>query len=337
MANLNTNYMGVDLQTPIIIGASNMVLKEETLRQLQENGAGAVVFKSLFEEQLHLEELEMDEITKSMDDRHAEMTDPFPDIEHGGAKEYLYQLKKAREILDIPLFASLNAIQKTSWVQFAKQIAETGVNGLELNFYSVPKDFEKSSQEIEDEQLDILKAVIAAVDIPVYVKLSPYYANVLNLIKRMDNAGSKGFILFNRLFEPQIDVETEAHVVHMELSNENQNRLGLRYSGILYDKIKGSIISSGGIYHGNDVIKMILGGADAVQIVSAVYKHKPQHIAKMLKEIDDWMDAHNYTALDDFRGKLSQKNVNDERIYKRAQYVDLMMRAESIFQKYPMP
>ncbi|MDA3912122.1 MAG: dihydroorotate dehydrogenase-like protein [Bacteroidales bacterium] len=337
MANLNTTYMGVDLQTPIVIGASNMVLKEETLRQLQENGAGAVVFKSLFEEQLHLEELEMDEVTKEMDNRHAEMIDPFHDIKYGGPKEYLFQLKKAREILDIPLFASLNAIYKDSWVTFAKQIAETGVNGIELNFYAVPLNFDKSSQEIEDEQIEILKSVIDAVDIPVYVKLSPYYANVLNLIKRMDDAGSKGFILFNRLFEPQIDVETEAHVVHMELSNENQNRLGLRYSGLLYDNIKGSIISSGGIYHGNDVVKMMLSGADAVQVVSAVYKHKPQHIAKMLKEIDDWMDAHNYSSLDDFRGKLSQKYVKDSRIYKRAQYVGLLLRADSVFKKYPMP
>jgi dihydroorotate dehydrogenase (fumarate) len=337
MANLNTTYMGVDLQTPIVIGASNMVLKEETLRQLQENGAGAVVFKSLFEEQLHLEELELDEVTNEMDHRHAEMTDPFPDIKYAGPKAYLHQLKKAREILDIPLFASLNAVYKESWVTFAKQIAETGVNGIELNFYSVPKDFDKSSQEIEDEQIEVLKSVIEAVDIPVYVKLSPYYANVLNLIKRMDDAGSKGFILFNRLFEPQIDVETEKHVVHMELSNENQNRLGLRYSGLLYDNIKGSIISSGGIYHGNDVVKMILSGADAVQVVSAVYKHKPQHIAKMLKQLDDWMDAHNYSSLDDFRGKLSQKNVMDSRIYKRAQYVDLLLRADSVFKKHPMP
>lgn len=337
MANLNTTYMGVDLQTPIVIGASNMVLKEETLRQLQENGAGAVVFKSLFEEQLHLEALEMDEVTKEMDHRHAEMTDPFPDIKYAGPKEYLHQLKKAREILDIPLFASLNAVYKESWVTFAKQIAEIGVNGIELNFYSVPNDFDKTSQEIEDEQIEILTSVIHAVDIPVYVKLSPYYANVLNLIKRMDDAGSKGFILFNRLFEPQIDVETEEHVVHMELSNENQNRLGLRYSGLLHGNIKGSIISSGGIYHGNDVVKMILSGADAVQVVSAVYKHKPPHIAKMLKQLDDWMDAHNYSSLDDFRGKLSQKNVNDSRIYKRAQYVDLLLRADSVFKKYPMP
>jgi len=325
------------VQTPIVIGSSNMVLKEETLRQLQENGAGAVVFKSLFEEQLHLEELEMDEITKGMDDRHAEMINPFHDIAYGGPKEYLHQLKKAREILDIPLFASLNAVYKESWVIFAKQIAETGVNGLELNFYAVPHDFEKSSQEIENEQVDILKSVIKAVEIPVYVKLSPYYANVLNLIKRMDDAGAKGFILFNRLFEPRIDIEAQEHIVQMELSNENQDSLGLRYSGLLYDNINGSIISSGGIYQGNDVVKMILVGADAVQIVSAVYKHKPQHIAKMLKDIDDWMEAHNYSSLNDFRGKLSQKNVQDNRIYKRAQYVNLLMRAESVFNKYPMP
>ncbi len=337
MANLNTNYMGVDLQTPIVIGASNMVLKEETLRQLQENGAGAVVFKSLFEEQLHLEELEMDEITKEMDDRHAEMINPFPDIEHAGPKEYLYQLKKAREVLDIPLFASLNAVYKSSWVEYAKQIADTGVNGLELNFYSVPQNFDKSAQEIEDEQIEILKSVIEAVDIPVYVKLSPYYANVLNVIKRMDEAGSAGFILFNRLFEPEIDANTQEHIVPFELTNGSEDRLSLRYSGLLYDQIKGSIVSSGGIQSGEDVAKMVLAGSDAVQVVSVIYKNQATHVAKMLKELDDWMEENNYETLNDFKGKLSNKNVKDKRIYKRAQYVDLLMRAESVFQRYPMP
>jgi dihydroorotate dehydrogenase (fumarate) len=336
MANLNVKYMGVELQTPIVVGASNLVLKEESLRQLQENGAGAVVFKSLFEEQLHLEELEMFQIKQDMDNRHAEMADMFPDIDHGGAKEYIHQLKKARKILDIPLFASLNAVYKESWVEFAKEIAGTGVDGLELNFYSVPRDFDKSGQEIEDEQLEILKAVIKAVDIPVSVKLSPYYANVLHLIKRMDDAGAAGFILFNRLFEPEIDVEAEAHIVPFELTESSRNRLALRYSGLLYNEINGCIASGGGIQSGTDIAKMVLAGADAIQVVSAIYKHKPGHVAKMLKELDDWMDARNYASLDDFRGKLSRKNVEDNRIYKRAQYVDLLLRSESVFKKYPM-
>lgn len=333
MANLNANYMGVDLQTPIVVGSSNMVLNDNTLRELQENGAGAVVFKSLFEEQLHLEELEMDEITEGMDNRHAEMINPFPDIKYAGAKKHLHQLKKAREILDIPLFASLNAVYKDSWVTFAKQIADIGVNGIELNFYSVPRDFDKSSQEIEDEQVEILKSVVEAVNIPVYVKLSSNYLNILNLVKRMDDAGSKGFILFNRLFEPKINVETETHEVQMKLSAENQRNSALRYTGLLYDNVKGTIVGSNGIYHGNDVVEMILSGANAVQVVSAVYKYKPQHIAKMLKQIDDWMDAHDYDSIEDFRGKLSQKNVNDNRIYKRAQYVDLLLRDEPVFKK----
>jgi dihydroorotate dehydrogenase (fumarate) len=337
MANLSTNYMGVALQTPIVVGASNMVMREETLRQLQNNGAGAIIFKSLFEEQLHLEELEISEITQEMDNRHAEMADMFPEVEHGGAKEYLHQLKKAREILDIPLFASINAVYKQSWVTFAKQIAETGVNGLELNFYAVPRDFNKTSQQIEDEQVDILKSVIKAVDIPVSVKLSPNYANVLNLIKRMDEAGAAGFVLFNRLFEPEIDVDNQTHIVELSLSDNSRNRMSLRYSGLLYDNISGSIVSAGGIETGKDVAKMILAGADAVQIVSVLYKKQPQVIARMLKELDDWMDEHNYSSIEQFKGKLSQKNVTDDRIYKRAQYVDLLLRSESVFKKYPMP
>ncbi|MGM0649026.1 MAG: dihydroorotate dehydrogenase-like protein [Bacteroidota bacterium] len=337
MTKLNTEYMGIPVKSPIIVGASNLVEKQESLKQIQQNGAGAVVFKSLFEEQLHLEDLEMSEITDEMDNRHAEMIDMFPDINHGEAKEHIYHLKKAREILDIPLIASINAVYKPSWTKFAKQLAETGIDGLELNFYAVPRNFDLTSAEIEEEQIEIVKDVKKAVDIPIAVKLSPQYANVLNLIKRMDNEGVDAFVLFNRLFEPQIDPEQEKHTIPFDLSKPGDTRQSLRFAGLLYGNINADIVSSGGIFEAEDVLRMIIAGADNVQMVSAIYKKQPAHISKVLKDLELWMEAHKYASLDDFRGKLSQENVSDNRIYKRAQYVDLLLKAKDVFKKYPMP
>ncbi|MFP4664022.1 MAG: dihydroorotate dehydrogenase-like protein [Bacteroidales bacterium] len=337
MAKLNVTYMGLSLNSPIVIGASNLVEKENSLRQLQENGAGAVVFKSLFEEQLHLEDLEMSEITDEMDNRHPEMPDMFPDIEHGGSREHIHKFKNARKILDIPLIASINAVYKESWPVFAKEFEKAGADGLELNFYAVPSSFDKSSAEIEEEQVEIVREVKKAVNIPVSVKLSSQYANILNLVKRMDDAGAEAFVLFNRLFEPQIDTKKEEHVVNFELSEPGDQRQALRFAGLLYDNIKADIVSSGGIFEASDIASMILAGADSIQMVSAVYMHQPAHVAKQLKELDAWMEKHNYGSLEDFKGKLSQKNVSDNRIYKRAQYVDLLLKADSVFKKYPMP
>jgi dihydroorotate dehydrogenase (fumarate) len=337
MKKLNISYMGIALDSPIVIGASNMVTKEETLRQLQENGAGAVVYKSLFEEQLHLENLEMSEITDEMDNRHAEMADMFPNIEHAGTREHILNFKEAREILDIPLIASINAVYKKSWPVFAREMENAGADGLELNFYAVPSNFSKSSTAIEDEQVEIVREIKRIVNIPVSIKLSPQYANILNLVKRMDEAGADAFILFNRLFEPSIDSEKEEHVVDIELSKSGTHNQAIRFAGLLYDNIKADIVSSGGIFTAEHVASMLLAGADAVQMVSAVYKHQPPQIAKVLKSLNQWMDKHGYNSLDDFRGKLSQKHIKDNRIYKRAQYVDLLLNEKDVFKKYPMP
>ncbi len=337
MATLNTTYMGIPVKSPLIIGASKMVENTETLKRLQEHGAGAIVYKSLFEEQLHLENLEMSEITDEMDNRHAEMIDMFPNTEHAGTREHIMKFKDARKTLDIPLIASINAVYKETWPVFAKEMEDAGADGLELNFYAVPKNFDKSSDEIEKEQVEVVHEVKNKVNIPVSVKLSPQYANILNLVKRMDEAGADAFVLFNRLFEPQIDPDKEKHVVKLELSTPGEHRQSLRFAGLLYDHIKADVVSSGGIFTAGDIASMILAGADSVQMVSAVFKHKPEHIKTVLKDLGKWMDNHGYKSLEDFKGKLSQKNVSDNRIYKRAQYVDLLMKADHVFKKYPMP
>jgi dihydroorotate dehydrogenase (fumarate) len=333
MTNLKTNYMGLELKNPIVVGANNLVANVNSLKQMEEAGAAAVVFKSLFEEQIQLEAAQMDDEMDEYAERHAEMTSLFPTLEHAGPREHLMNVQKAREALSIPLFASLNAIYDETWLEYAKLLEDKGVDGLELNFYSVPRDPGVDGEDIIKSQLEILKKVKGSISIPVSVKLSPFYANPLNVIDRMDKAGVDAFVLFNRIFQNEIDLDNEKFVVDFPLSEAYENKLPLRYAGLLYGQIKASIVSNTGIQQGTDAVKMILAGADAVQVVGTLYKNKVSYIGTMLKDIEGWMESKGYKSLKDFRGKLSNKEINDPFVYKRAQYVDLLLKSEELFKK----
>lgn len=336
MINLATTYMGIQLKNPLIVGACNLSTDINHLKKLEAAGAAAIVYKSLFEEQIHLENLEMETQMEGFNERNAEMLSLFPDLEHAGPREFLFNLEKAVKAVSIPVFASLNAVYDETWADWAPQIAKTGVAGLELNFYAIPQDFSASTRDIIDGQMAILEKVKKSVNIPVAVKLSPYYTNPLGAIKRMDEAGADAFVLFNRFFQPDIDIEREQHAFPYNLSNEDDNRLPLRFAGLLHGNVKASICSSMGIFHGKDVIKMILAGADSVQVVSTLYKNGLNHLTTMLKDMEDWMQAKGYNSLDDFRGKLSRKALRDPFTYKRAQYVDILMKSNKIFDQYPV-
>jgi dihydroorotate dehydrogenase (fumarate) len=331
MAKLETQHMGVTLKNPLILGASNLVGNINKLKQAEEAGVSAVIYRSLFEEQIQLEDYEMSSQLEAYNERHAEMISIFPKIEHGGPKEHIFNLKQVVDKLSIPVFASLNAVYKESWVEYAKSLEETGVAGLELNFFSVPRDFDKSGHDIIEQQLEFLKAVKEAVKIPVSVKLSPFYTNVLKTIRDMDKAGADAFILFNRLFEPDIDVEAEKHVSPWNLSTHSDHRLSIRYIGLTYGNIDANVVANNGIYDGIDIVKMILAGATAVQAVSTFYHNGVGHAAAMLKELEEWMDRKGYDSIESFRGNLSSKTVNDPFVYKRAQYIDMILKSEEYF------
>src|ERR1039457_6702233 len=294
MADLTTKYMGLKLKNPIIVGASNLVKDQAVVKKIEEAGAAAIVYKTLFEEQIELERLQLSEELNQYNDRHAEMISLFPDVEHAGPAEHLMNLRKMVENVNIPVIASLNCTFKDTWVEYAKAIEQTGVSALELNFYAVPGDFKKEEKAIINDQLDIVNSVKANLKIPVAVKLSPFYTNVLNVIQVMYYEGVDGFVLFNRLFQPDIDIETEKHHFPYNLSNEEDNRLALRFAGLLYKEIRGSICSNTGIFDGKDVIKMLLAGGDCVQVVSTIYQHGTEQLTRMLKEIEEWMDNKNY-------------------------------------------
>jgi dihydroorotate dehydrogenase (fumarate) len=330
MASLKTNYLGIELKNPLIIGASNMVKSLDNLKAAEDAGAAAIVYKSLFEEQIQLEKFEFDNQMTDYNERHAEMVNLFPSIKHAGPEEHLIHLRKVKESINIPVIASLNAIYKASWLEYAKLIQDTGVDAIELNFYFVPLDFEKEGKSIIKEQIEIFVEVKKLLNIPVSVKLSPFYTNTLKVVNEFDKAGVDGVVLFNKMFEPEIDINTQEHFTPFNLSNASDHRLALRYAGLLSGRIKASICSNTGIYTGEDVIKMILAGADAVQIVSTLYKNKISYLSTMLRDMEEWMSSKSYGSLSEFRGKLSAKNTISPFVYKRAQYIDLLLKSEEL-------
>ncbi len=324
--------MGIELNNPIIIGASNLVTDLDKLKKAEELGAAAIVYKSLFEEQIQLESFQLDERLNEFNDLHAEMVKIHPNIEHAGPDEHLLNIRKARESLSIPLIASLNAINNDTWIKYAGLLSETGVAGIELNFYQIPSDFDKDAKDIEEEQINIVKEIRKNVSVPVSVKLSPDYSNILNFIKKLDQAGADAFVLFNSFFQPDIDITSEKHIKSFNLSNQGDYRKSLRYSGLLFENIKADICSSHGVFTGADVIRLILSGSTCVQVVSTLYKNGLTQISKIKKELVDWMETKNYNSIDEFRGKLSKNKLSSNPfVYKRAQYVDLLINSEQIF------
>jgi dihydroorotate dehydrogenase (fumarate) len=334
MKNLETTFMGIRLDNPVILGASNISSNLDQLKRAEEKGVGAVVYKTLFEEQVQLENLQLDERLSQYEHIHAEITKTYPDIDFSDIDYHLTRLRKAKESLSVPLFASLNAINRESWISYAKMIEETGVDGIEINLYQTPVDFDRSGESVESEQIAIVNEIKHAVSIPVGVKLSSDYTNILHFAKRLDDTKADALVLFNAFFQPDIDIREEKHKKTFNLSQKGDYKKTLRYTGMLYGNINADICSSRGIFTGEDVVKLILSGATTVQVVSSVYKHGMERIAEIKKSVAEWMQQKGYNSLGEFRGKLANckldKNEN-ALVYKRAQYVDLMLTSDTIF------
>ena len=281
-------------------------------------------------EQINLEGAQFDDQMMENDGVHAEMISLHPKLQYAGPESHLVNLRKAKEALGIPVIASLNCLYDNTWIEYAQLIEKTGVDGIELNFYFVPGDFEADGRSIEDIQLDLVKAVKSKISIPISVKLSSFYSNPLNFISKLDKIGVNSVVIFNRMFEPEINVQEMKHSVPFYLSHEGDYRVALRYAGLLFGNVKAQVCGNTGIYQGNDVIKMLLVGADCVQVVSTLYKNKPEHIATMLSDIESWMESKKFSSIAEFKGKLSKKNLKDPFIYKRGQYVDLLLASDQL-------
>jgi dihydroorotate dehydrogenase (fumarate) len=325
MADLNTTYMGIKLKNPIVVGACSLSKQIDTIKQIEASGAGALVLKSLFEEQIQLEQGKLEDELSQHEELYAEAVTLFPSIEHGGPKEHLYWVAEAKKAVSIPLIASINAVSDEAWSEYAVRMAETGVDGLELNFYSLPLDPELTSDEIENRELAIFRKVREAVEIPVGVKLHPFYTNMMHVAAAFDRAGANSVVMFNRLFQPDLSIERGEEIARLTLSDATDSAVSLRWAALLHGRIRADIISATGIMTGRDVIKMIMAGATAVQVVSTLYKNKINYIGEMLSELSTWMDGKGFKSLSDFRGHASKKNVKDPWAFERGQYIKALL------------
>jgi dihydroorotate dehydrogenase (fumarate) len=325
MADLRTKYLGVELQNPVVVGASPLSNRIDTIKEIEAAGAGALVIRSLFEEQIQRETAEFEEQRTKYDGQFNEAVDLFPKLEHGGPREHLYWVSKTREEVTMPLFASLNAVTEQVWVEHARQLAETGVDGLEINFYSPPLDANISADEMEKREIDIFARVRDAVKIPIAVKLHPFYTNMYRTALAFDRLGADGLVLFNRLFQPDIDIGTQAEESPTVISSKGDYLVPLRWIALLHGKVKASLIGNTGVLDGHDAVRMILAGADAVQVVSAVYKRNIGHIRTMLDQLSGWMDEKRHDSLDDFRGKVSRRGTVDVWSFHRGQYIQALL------------
>lgn len=336
MTDLSTTYMGVKLANPVIVGACGLTSNIDAIKEIEFAGAGAIVTKSLFEEQIQVENFKFDEDLEKYNYRNAEMVEVFPHVTYEGLKEHLMWVREAKKAVKIPVFASLNAVNRDTWIEYARLLAETGVDGLEVNLFSPYVDAHVRSDIIEKAQVELVAELKRIVSIPIGVKLSNTYTNVLNLIGLMERAGADAFVLFNKLFAPDIDLKQKKIFSPITFSTETDSRLPLHYAALLEGIVKADICCSTGIMNGKQVVKMLLAGATAVQVVSVLYCHGISHILTMLNSIEAWMAANNHSTLADFRGKLSKRNTADPWAYTRTQYVRILMNTASIVRNAPV-
>jgi dihydroorotate dehydrogenase (fumarate) len=325
MPDLKTTYMGIPLRSPIVVGASSVSAMVDKIKMAEQAGAGALVIRSLFEEQIQLDALRLEESLSVGAESQPEARTYFPNIKHGEAKEHLMWVEKARKAVTFPLLASLNAVTPGAWTEYARQLEGVGVNGLELNVYSVAADARRAGTAIEKELYEVVEAVRQQIKIPLAVKLSPFYTSVTNVAAELDKRGAAGLVLFNRFLQPSIDPATETLTSEMVLSNPEELKLPLRWTALLYGRIKAEIALSTGVHSGLDAAKALLAGATVVQTASAVIKHGLPYVSTMLRQLEEWMTEKGYASIGEFRGKLSQKQAADPIAFERAQYVRLLL------------
>jgi dihydroorotate dehydrogenase (fumarate) len=311
------------LRSPLVASASPLSDNLENIRRMEDAGAGAVVLFSLFEEQIRREREALYHYLTYGTESFAEALTYFPEPEtyHAGPDQYLELIRKAKLAVDIPIIASLNGVSLGGWTKFAHRMQEAGADALELNIYYIPTDMNLSGQAVEQNYLDIVTAVRTAVTIPVAVKLSPYFSNMAYMAKQLDEAGANALVLFNRFYQPDIDLETLDVRPNVLLSTPQAMRLPLTWIAILYKRIHADLAATGGIHSGEDAVKMLLAGANVTMMASALLKNGIDHLRVVEKGLRDWMEQHEYESVAQLRGSVSQINAEDPTAFERAQYM----------------
>jgi dihydroorotate dehydrogenase (fumarate) len=323
MIDLSTSYLGMKLATPLVASASPLSQEVAGIRRLEDAGASAIVLYSLFEEQLRQERAELDYHLSAGTESFAESLTYFPQPSEfrTGPEEYLNHIQKAKAAVDIPVIASLNGSTLGGWTGYARQIEEAGADAIECNIYFIPSDPEVSGADVEQTYLDILRGVKISVHIPVAVKLSPFFSSIANMAKRLDAAGADGLVLFNRFYQPDIDLEELELKPNVLLSTPQASRLPLTWIGILYGRIRASMAATSGVHRAEDVIKMLMVGADATMLCSALLRNGVNHLHHVERGLREWMETHEYESIRQMQGSMSQLRCPDPGAFERAQYM----------------
>jgi dihydroorotate dehydrogenase (fumarate) len=324
--DLSTTYLGLRLPHPLMPGASPLADSLDTVKRLEDAGAAAICLRSLFEEQITRERdglVYHMEVTSSSS---AEALSYFPSAEEFafGPTTYLEQIRKIKAAVDIPVVASLNGTTNEGWLSYARTIQDAGADALELNVYHIPTDPKETSAEVEGTTIEILKSVKSAVTIPVAVKLSPFFSSMAHLAQQLDEAGADGLVLFNRFYQPDIDVEALEAVPSLHLSDSSELLLRLHWLAILSGQTKASLAASGGVHTGVDAVKAVMAGASAVQVVSRLLEDGPQRLLTLVQGMKHWMEEHDYESLEQMRGSMSLRKSPDPAAFERGNYMKIL-------------
>ncbi|QSZ42671.1 dihydroorotate dehydrogenase-like protein [Sulfurimonas aquatica] len=324
--DLSTTYMGLKLKNPIIIGASPLTATIESIKKLEENGAAAVVLHSIFEEQINHETHELDHFMFAGSESYAESLGYFPEVKLSNleSEHYLEELIKLKEEVNIPIIASLNGVSRGGWIEYAKKLEDAGVDALELNITYIPTDLELEGKEIEEMYLDTLKAVRESVSLPVSIKMNAIFSSPANMAKKFTNIGANALVLFDRPVHVDIDLENLNSVQTINPSSSKDLSETLRWSAILYKKVDASICASTGVKNYEDILKAMMSGADAVQMVTTILEHGPIHIKNTLDALTQWMVEKEYVSIEQMKGSISLHHSSNPAAYERASYMRVL-------------
>jgi len=319
MATLETKYLGLTLKNPLVVSSSGLTSTVDKIREAEANGAGAIVLKSIFEEQINYEAANF----HSQGNDNAEAFDYLQGyVTANNIEKQLKLIKEAKGAVSIPIIASVNCFSDKKWVDFSQQFENAGADALELNIYIFPENRKQSGADIEKIYYSIIKKLVKKINIPVSVKLSYNFTNMINVVDKIKGLGAKGVVLFNRFYEPDIDIDKLEMTTSSVFSNPSDIRFSLRWAAIISDQVKGiDIASSTGVHSAEGLIKMILAGADTVQICSILYQKGMGEIKKILEGLEDWMKQRGFDSLESIRGLMSYKSISDPAVYQRSQFM----------------
>ena len=335
--DLRTSYLGLELRSPLVASPSPLTGELDGLKRLEAAGIGAVVLPSLFEEQLTHDQLELDRLLETTADHTGEAQSYFPDLEdyNTGPWTYLDHITQAKQALSVPVITSLNGITPGGWVGHAKRMRDAGADAIELNLYTVATDPQVGAAELEARYLDLIADVRSAVSIPLAVKLSPFYTALANFAVRVDQAGADGLVLFNRFYQPDLDLDTLDVVPRLVLSTSEELRLPLRWIAILYGRVQTSLAATTGVHTGLDTAKVLVAGADVAMMTSALLRHGPDHVQTVEEELRAVMAEHDYDSVAQLRGSMSRASMADPAGFERANYMRTLMSWSSHAQVSP--